>query len=53
MIGGFGRRFGIGLGRRREQIAEDRRGFGSESGRRKKRRREDQVFLIDNWDKNL
>ena len=46
MIGGFGRRFGIGLGRRREQIEEDRRGFGSESGRREEKRGEERTRFL-------
>ena len=41
VIGGFRSRFGTGLGSREEQIAEDRRGFGSESGRREEKRGEE------------
>ena len=46
MIGGFRRRFGRGLGRREEQIAEDRRGFGSESGRREEKRGEERTRFL-------
>ena len=46
MIGGFRRRFGRGLRTREEQIAEDRRGFGSESGRREEKRGEERTRFL-------